>query len=58
MVIDGLYCRKGEEQHALTIGHAGYQESNTCTRSIQEESLNGMIIESTKSVRYVEAVVA
>lgn len=58
VVIDGLDGREGEEQHALTVGHARNQESNACTCSIQEESLNWVIIESTESVGHIETVVA
>lgn len=57
VVINGLDGRAGEEPHGLAVGHPGNQEANTCTSGIQKETLNGVVVESTESVRDVEAVV-
>lgn len=57
VVINGLDGRAGEEPHGLAVGHTGNQEANACTSSIQKETLNGMVVESTESVRDIEAVV-
>lgn len=58
MVIDGFDCRHREEPHALTGGHPGGQKSHTRTGCIKEESFDWMVVQSTKGVRHIKAMVA
>jgi hypothetical protein len=44
VVIDSLDGRAGEKPHRLAVGHTGNQEANACTRSIQKEALNGVVV--------------
>lgn len=56
VVINSLDGRASEEPHGLAVGHAGNQEADAGTRSVQKEALNRVVVESTESVGHVEAV--
>lgn len=56
MVINSLDGRTSEKPHGLAVSHTGNQEADTCTRSIQKEALNRVVVEGTESVRHIEAV--
>lgn len=58
VVVDCLYCGHGEEPHALTSGHAGGQECHTGAGGIQQETFNRVVVQSTKSIWNVKAMVA
>lgn len=58
MVIDCFDCGHREEPHALTGRHSGSQESHTRTGCIKEESFDWVVVQSTKGVRDIKAMVA
>ncbi|KAI6750086.1 hypothetical protein HG531_007351 [Fusarium graminearum] len=47
VVVDSLDCRHGEEQDSLAKSHASNLECDGSTESIEEESLNRVVVEST-----------
>lgn len=58
VVVDSLDCRHGEEQDSLAKSHASNLECDGSTESIEEESLNRVVVESTVGVRHIKTVVA
>lgn len=57
MVIDCLDGGHCEEPHALTVGQASGQESYASASCVEKETLHGMVVQSTKGVRNVKAMV-
>ena len=58
MVIDRLDRGHGEKPHALTVAHASCEVRDARASSIEQESFDGMVIQSTKSIRDIEAMVS
>lgn len=58
MIIDRLDRGHGEKPHALTIAHSSCEVCDARTGSIEQESFDGMVIQSTKSIRDIEAMVS
>jgi len=56
MVIDGLDCRTREEPHALARAHSCHLERNAGTKNVEQESLEGMVVQGAKGIRNIEAV--
>lgn len=58
VVVDGLDGGKGKEGHALSDGHTGELEGYGSADGVEEEALEGMVVESAIGVGDVETVVA
>lgn len=58
MIIDRLDRGHGEKPHALTVAHSSCEVCDTRASSIEQESFNGMVIQSTKSIRNIKAMVS
>lgn len=58
MVIDRLDRGHGEKPHALTVAHASCEVRDARASSIEQESFDGMVIQSTKSIRDIEAMMS
>lgn len=50
VIVNRLDGGEGEEPHALAIRHPGCQECDAGASSIEKESFNGMVVESTESI--------
>ena len=50
VVIDGLDGRKGEKEYACPWGHAGDEERERTPNGVQDESLQGVVVESSKGI--------
>ena len=58
VVVDGLDGREAEEEGALADRHVRNQVSDAGTERVEEEALEGVVVESAVGVGDVEAVVA
>lgn len=58
VIIDRLHGRKCEEKHATAHFQAGHLESNAGTERVHQKTLEWMVVERTKRVRHIEAVVS
>jgi hypothetical protein len=58
VVIDSLDGGHGKEPHALADGHEGGLERNSCAEGIEEEALNGVVVQSAVGIRNVKSVVS
>src|SRR5260221_564250 len=57
MVVDGLESGNCEQKCSLTVGHSSYPLSEDSTARIKKEALNGMVVQRTERVRYVQPMV-
>ena len=57
VVQDGLDGRSAEEEPGLSDSHTGDEVGKTGAKCVKEEALEGMVVESTVGVRYVQSVV-
>lgn len=57
VVINSLDGAAGKEPHGLSAGHACEHVGNAGAQSVQKEALEGVIVESTVCIRYIETVV-
>lgn len=58
MVINSLERRDYKEHHSLTCSHTRQLVAKTSTKSVEEESFEGMVVQGTKGVRDIKTVVA
>jgi hypothetical protein len=56
VVIDGLAGREGEEERSLSYGEARDGLGKHGAKRVEEETLEGVVIERAKGVRHVEPV--
>lgn len=57
MVIDCLDGGHREEPHALTVGQSSGQEPHASASCVEKETLHRMVVQSTKGVRNIKAMV-
>ena len=57
VVIDSLQGGKHEQHNRLACGQTGDQLCDTSTNTVENEALNGVIVQSTVGVRHIEPVV-
>lgn len=58
MVVNGLDGREGPEPDALAQGHEGGLEGETGADGIEQEALEGVIVQGAVGIGNVEAVVS
>ena len=58
MIIHGLEGRADEEAETLQLRHAGNFEGEACAKGVEEETLEGVVVEGAVGVGDVETVVA
>ena len=58
MIVNGLEGAHGEEEDALADAHTGQFESEQGADCIFEEAFEGVVVERSKCIRDVEAMVA
>ena len=58
VIVNSFYRAATKEDHALSASHAGDQEGNTSSESIQNETFNRVVVQGTVRVRNVKPVVA
>lgn len=58
VVIDGLDGGHGEKPQSLPCRHEGALIRNGCAKRVEKEALEGMVVESTKCIWDIEAVVS
>lgn len=56
VIIHRLDGTEGEQEHRLPVVHVGREKCNTSTSGVQEESLNRVIVERTKRIGNIKAV--
>jgi len=57
VVVDGLDGGNCEQKCSLTDGHPRYPLSEDSAARIEKEALNGMVVQRTERVRYVQPMV-
>lgn len=58
MVINCLDCGKGEEARSLSNRHTREFKANASTKCVEQESFQGVVVQSTVGVWNVESVVS
>ena len=57
VVVDGLACREGEEKGGLSDGELRDGLGEHGTQRVEQEALDGVVVERTKGIWHVEPVV-
>ena len=57
VVVDGLEGGNCEQKCSLAEGHSRYPLSEDSTTRIKKEALDGMVVQRTERVRYVQPMV-
>lgn len=58
VVVDSLDGGHGKEPHALTHSHEGGLERDSRAKGVEEEALDGVVVQSAVGIRNVESVVS
>lgn len=56
MIIDGLDCGARKEPHALPRTHASRFKRNTGPKCVEQETFEGMVVQSAKSIGDIETM--